>query len=54
MSLKLKKEMNHHPILDVLIDDDSRLDIKVGKSCKEHKERSLWGHGLFHFLLNKI
>jgi hypothetical protein len=34
MSLKLNKEINHHPILDVLIDDDSSLDIKLGSLAR--------------------
>jgi hypothetical protein len=38
MTLKLNKEMNHHPILDVLIDDDSNLDIKLGHLVRNIKK----------------
>jgi hypothetical protein len=37
-SLKLNKEINHHPILDVLIDDDSSLDIKLGSLARNIKK----------------
>ncbi len=53
MSLKLKKEMNHHPILDVLIDDDSSLDIKLGSFARNIKKGVCGVMGSFISFLTK-
>jgi hypothetical protein len=53
MSLKLKKEMNHHLILDVLIDDDSSLDIKLGSLARNTKKEVCGVMGSFISFLTK-
>jgi hypothetical protein len=45
--------MNHHPILDVLIDDDSRLDIKLGSLARNIKKEVCGVMGSFISFLTK-
>jgi len=46
--------MNYLHVLDVILTFDIQSRYWIGRSCKEHKEGSLWGHWFFFlFFLTK-
>ncbi len=51
MNLKLKKEMNHLLLLDVLIDDDDGLIIELGTFSKNIKKEVIRVIDSFFFFL---